>query len=95
VGPSAAALTILAGAWLAPQVITGFELIPDCAPHGTVTEAYAWGVTATFLGYALGNFIGGVIADNGARPTLLASAGCGALAATFAIGRRRTLQPVS
>lgn len=93
--PIMAALTILAGAWLTPQIITIFELIPDCAPHGTVTEAYAWGITATFVGYALGNSIGGTLADNGARPTLLASAGCGALAAAFVIGRRRTLQPAS
>ncbi|MGH3822929.1 MAG: MFS transporter, partial [Pseudonocardiaceae bacterium] len=64
-GPVAvmAVLAILAGVLLAPVTICEFSLVPSCAPPGTVTEAYAWSIAATFAGAAAGTAAAGPLVD--------------------------------
>lgn len=87
-----AVVALAAGSVLTPQVVTEFELIPSCAPPDTVTEAYAWSITATFAGAALGNAAGGALAEQGARLPLVVAAGAAALATLVAWTWRRTLR---
>jgi MFS family permease len=52
------------------------------APPGTVTEAFAWSVTAVVTGIAIGAAAAGQLAAAaGFRPTMLAAAGAIGLAA--------------
>lgn len=89
--PLVAVLALVAGSVLTPQVVTEFELIPACAPPAMVTEAYAWGITATFAGDALGSALGGALVEQGSRLPLVAGAASATLAALVAWSRRRTL----
>jgi MFS family permease len=65
--PSILAMTFLivsAGVLIAPQAAACNQLIGDVAPGGAVTEAYAWPVTATLVGFAPGTAIGGVLLEH-------------------------------
>ncbi|GAA0934838.1 MFS transporter [Nonomuraea longicatena] len=84
--PALVTLSVPAGFFLAPLVICNFELIGRCAPEGTLTEAFAWGITATFAGSALGNLVAAALVDAGAEPAFMfaSAAGFAALAAAVA-----------
>ncbi|MFY1692882.1 MFS transporter [Plantactinospora sp. WMMB782] len=100
--PALVVLSVSAGLFLAPLVICNFELVGRCAPQGTLTEAFAWGITATFTGSALGNLVAGLLsdADVPAAVVFAVAAGFAALAAavasagTRALGRGRAEQSV-
>src|SRR6476619_5035233 len=53
-----------AGLLVAPQAAACNELIGRVAPAGAVTEAYAWPVTATLVGFAPGTAIGGALVQH-------------------------------
>ncbi len=61
--PSMAILITSAGLLVAPQAAACNELIGRVAPAGAVTEAYAWPVTATLVGFAPGTAIGGALVE--------------------------------
>lgn len=86
-------LCVLAGCFLAPEVISTFELTGHAAPRGFVTESYAWGISATFAGAALGNALGGAVAGSGPRAAMALAAGFGTVATSIALLRRGTLYP--
>lgn len=88
-----AVLAVVAGCVLTPQVVTEFELIPRCAPPNAITEAYAWGITATFAGSAFGSSLGGLLAEASPSLPIAAGAASAGLAALVAWGWRRTLAP--
>ena len=52
--PAMAILITSAGLLIAPQAAACNQLIGSVAPAGAVTEAYAWPVTATLVGFAPG-----------------------------------------
>ncbi|AVT30849.1 hypothetical protein C6361_16665 [Plantactinospora sp. BC1] len=91
--PVLVGLSVAAGLFLAPLVICNFELIGRCAPRGTLTEAFAWGITATFAGSALGNLVAGLLsaADASAAVVFTIAAGFAALAAAVAGAGSRAL----
>jgi MFS family permease len=91
--PAVAVVALVAGSVLTPQVVTEFELIPACAPPAMVTEAYAWSITATFAGDALGTSLGGALVDTGTRLPLLVALGGAALATVVGWTWRHTLVP--
>jgi MFS family permease len=65
--PSIPAMTLLimtAGVLIAPQAAACNQLIGNVAPAGAVTEAYAWPVTATLVGFAPGTAIGGALLEH-------------------------------
>jgi MFS family permease len=88
--PSMIALALLSGIFLAPTLATSFTLIDDLAPRGTVTEAFAWIVTAVSGGAALGSAMAGVMSDHAGVHGAFACAGVGGLLALgiVLLGRR-------
>jgi MFS family permease len=92
--PAMLLLAPLAGVMLAPLTAAENELAGRLAPPGAVTEAYAWVITATVLGFSLGTGLAGVIVDAADwRTALAAGCGVGLLGTAGAFARRRTLQP--
>ncbi|HEY2667485.1 MAG TPA: MFS transporter, partial [Actinomycetota bacterium] len=90
--PAMAALTVIGGLSLAPVTVCEFLLVRECAPPGTVTEAYAWILTATFGGSALGNALGGVVVSAaGWRAGVLAAAACLGTGAAIVAARQGSL----
>ncbi|GII95378.1 MFS transporter [Sinosporangium siamense] len=94
--PALVALSVSAGFFLAPFVICNFELVGRCSPEGTLTEAFSWGITATFAGSALGNLVAGTLAGSGTPSAVVfaVAAGFAVLAALVArpklLGGRET-----
>jgi hypothetical protein len=64
--PAMLLLAPLAGVMLAPLTAAENELAGRLAPPGAVTEAYAWVITATVLGFSLGT---GLAGSSSTRPT--------------------------
>ena len=94
--PALLLLAPLAGVVVAPLTAAQNELAGALAPAGTMTEAYAWVVTAIVAGLSAGIAAGGALAEaHGWRAPLLAGAVCGALGALVAVTRRATLRPAA
>jgi MFS family permease len=74
-------LAFVSGIFLAPALAASFTLIDSLAPRGTVTEAFAWLVTAIAGGSALGSMIAGVMGDQAGVRAALACAGAGGVLA--------------
>ena len=92
---SALAMVLLApvaGAALAPLTAAVNELTGEVAPEGTLTEAYAWAITAAVGGLAAGTAAAGVIIDEvGWREAILCGSAAGLMTAGVAYARRATL----
>ncbi|HEV2818870.1 MAG TPA: MFS transporter [Solirubrobacteraceae bacterium] len=87
-------LAPVAGLAIAPLTAAENELAGTVAPPGTVTEAYAWLVTALIGGVAAGNALAGALVEEwGWRIALAAACGCALLGALVTLARRRTLTP--
>jgi hypothetical protein len=95
VAPSIAVMTVLAliaGLCLAPYMAAANQLVGDVAPAGSVTEAFAWPITAIALGAALGSAAAGAIAQAvGWRPGFVAVVAAGLVAGTVAFTWRGTV----
>ena len=90
--PAMALLILPAGLMMAPQAAACNQLIGNLAPPGAVTEAYAWPVTATLLGFAPGTALGGVLVEEvGWHACFAAAALTAAIGAAVVYGYRRTL----
>ncbi|HEU5158684.1 MAG TPA: MFS transporter [Streptosporangiaceae bacterium] len=74
-------LAFLAGVSLAPALATAFTLVDALAPRGTVTEAFAWLVTAMALGAATGSALAGIAGDVAGAHAAFACAGAGGILA--------------
>jgi hypothetical protein len=86
------ALAPLAGVALAPMTAAANEIAGRVVPPETVTEAYAWVVTATILGVAVGIGVGGAVIEAASwREAILVGAGGGLIGAVVAFAGRRTL----
>jgi len=73
--PAVAASLLLGGLAVAPIATENSLLIGSAAPPGTVTEAFAWLVTAVVAGGAAGSAVAGPLLDRlGAAPTMLLAA---------------------
>lgn len=87
-----AVLLVLAGTLIAPAAVICSTLLDTVAPAGTVTEAFGVIVTANVAGVALGQALGGTVAESASYDVAVLAAGgiavCGALVAGV---RRRTL----
>jgi predicted MFS family arabinose efflux permease len=81
---------------IAPTCATAYAMVDHAAPHGTVTEAFAWMATAVAIGTSLGAAIAGTVADAAgpAAAFLLAGAPAAAVAVLAAL-RVQTLPPSS
>jgi hypothetical protein len=93
--PSILAMSFLimsAGVLIAPQAAACNQLIGDVAPAGALTEAYAWPVTATLIGFAPGTAIGGALLEHaGWRWCFVAAAATAVLGFAVVLRYRGTL----
>jgi len=90
--PAMALLILPAGLLIAPQAAASNQIIGDLAPPGAVTEAYAWPVTATLLGFAPGTALGGVLVEEvGWQACFVAAAITAAVGAVVVVLNRHTL----
>ncbi|GAA1694330.1 MFS transporter [Fodinicola feengrottensis] len=81
-------LAVLSGLFLPPVLACAFILVDQLAPPGTVTEAFAWVVTAFSVGYATGSAVAGYLADHvGAAAGLWAAVAGGVLATLVSVPR--------
>ena len=86
------ALLVPCGAFIAPAIASGSQLMGLLAPPGMSTEAYSWGPTAIVVGAAAGNAVaGGLVEAVNWRAGVLAATLAASTGAALAYGRRRTL----
>ncbi|MFD8014046.1 MFS transporter [Streptomyces sp. NPDC058955] len=85
-GPVAmAALSALAGVFLAPVLACAFIVVDRHAPAGTVTEAFSWLVTTFGVGAALGSAAAGPAVELAGTVAGFAVAGAGGLVALLVL----------
>ena len=85
-------LLIPCGAFIAPAIASGSQLMGVLAPPGMTAEAYSWGPTALVVGIAIGNATAGAIAQAGSwRGAILAAFAMAVISAAIGFARRRTL----
>ena len=93
--PSVAAMALLivpAGLLIAPLGAAGNQLVGQVAPHGAVTEAYTWPVTAMIAGFAAGTAVGGALVERADwHACFVAASLVGMLGAAIAYWQRGTL----
>ncbi|GAB3968311.1 MFS transporter [Actinoallomurus acanthiterrae] len=78
-------LAVASGVFLAPVLACTFTLVDDLAPRGTVTEAFAWLVTAFGAGSSAGAALAGLASDAGGVHAAFAVAGAGGVLAFLVI----------
>jgi MFS family permease len=78
-------LAMFAGVFLAPVLACTFTLVDGLAPRGTVTEAFAWLVTAFGVGSAVGAALAGLAGDAAGVHGAFAVAGAGGVLALLTL----------
>jgi MFS family permease len=78
-------LALLSGVFLAPVLACTFTLVDGLAPRGTVTEAFAWLVTAFGAGSAVGAALAGIAGDAAGVHGAFAVAGAGGVLALLTL----------
>lgn len=85
-------LLLVAGAFIAPTISAGSQLMGRLAPPGMGTEAYAWGPTAIVAGFAAGSALCGALAEaQGWRAALVAGLVVVGAATAYVVLARATL----
>lgn len=93
--PVAVVLATLSGVMLPPVLACAFLAVDELAPAGTVTEAFAWVITAFSIGSALGSALAGrVITTYGAGPAFGAGVALAVLALLVTATHRGPANPV-
>jgi MFS family permease len=87
-----AVLAVLSGLALPPLLTCTFVLVDGLAPAGTVTEAFAWLVTAFLVGSSAGSGVAGVLLER-ADPGVAFAVGAGYAAVAVLLVLRRLAQP--
>lgn len=72
-------LLLVAGLSIAPTFVSANGMLDRLAPRGTMTEAFTWITTGLSGGMALGNSLGGAIAENVSPGAAMAVLGAGAI----------------
>jgi MFS family permease len=86
---------LVGGFFVAPSFAAGLALLSKLAPEGKTTEAFTWLDMAVVIGIATGNALGGIVVEgSGVKLALIAPCVFAAIAATIAVVRRSTLEPV-
>ncbi|MCO6004967.1 MFS transporter [Actinoallomurus purpureus] len=78
-------LALVSGVFLAPVLACTFTLVDDLAPRGTVTEAFAWLVTAFGVGSSAGAALAGLAGDAAGVHAAFAVAGAGGVLALLVV----------
>lgn len=81
-------LAFLSGLALPPVLAVSMVLVDALAPAGTVTEAFAWVVTAFGVGNGIGSGVAGAVLDAASYPVaMLVAVGVGVVGALLALSR--------
>jgi MFS family permease len=86
-------LALCSGIFLAPTLACTFTLVDGLAPRGTVTEAFAWLVTAFGVGSAVGAALAGVAGDAAGVHGAFAVAGAGGVLAVLTLAAGGPIGP--
>jgi MFS family permease len=86
-------LALLSGVFLAPVLACTFTLVDGLAPRGTVTEAFAWLVTAFGVGSAIGSALAGIAGDAAGVHGAFAVAGAGGVLALLTLAAAGPISP--
>jgi MFS family permease len=78
-------LALFSGVFLAPVLACTFTLVDGLAPRGTVTEAFAWLVTAFGVGSAVGAALAGLAGDAAGVHGAFSVAGAGGVLALLTL----------
>ena len=91
--PVMALLAVFSGIFLAPVLACSFTLVDGLAPRGTVTEAFAWLVTAFGVGSAVGAALAGLAGDAAGVHGAFAVAGAGGVLALLTLFAGGPVEP--
>jgi MFS family permease len=83
--PLALALSVVSGVFLPPLLTCTFLVVDRLAPTGTVTEAFAWLVTAFLVGSSIGAAIAGGLVTASSVGTVFVVAGVASLFAALPV----------
>ncbi|HEY3681635.1 MAG TPA: MFS transporter [Streptosporangiaceae bacterium] len=89
----AVVLAVVSGVMLPPVLACAFMAVDELAPAGTVTEAFAWVVTAFQIGSALGAAIAGRVVQDAGPGRAFAVGVALACVATLVVAVRRPPKP--
>lgn len=88
-------LAVASGVFLAPVLACAFTIVDGLAPRGTVTEAFAWVVTAFAVGGSAGAALAGIAGDAVGVHGAFAIAGAGGLVALLVIAAGWAVGPLA
>jgi MFS family permease len=86
-------LAMFSGVFLAPVLACSFTLVDGLAPRGTVTEAFAWLVTAFGVGSSAGAALAGLAGDAAGVHGAFAVAGAGGVVALLVMSAGGPIGP--
>jgi MFS family permease len=92
--PMMPVLAMLSGVFLAPVLACSFTLVDVLAPRGTVTEAFAWLVTAVAVGGSVGAALAGLASDAAGVHGAFAVAGIGGVVALLILLANGPIGPI-
>ncbi|HEX5897764.1 MAG TPA: MFS transporter [Solirubrobacteraceae bacterium] len=78
-------LLFVAGATIAPTVVSANGMLDDLAPVGTITEAFTWTSTGIAVGIAAGSALAGALVEAASPALAMAALGAGGVLAALVV----------
>jgi predicted MFS family arabinose efflux permease len=80
-----AVLLFVAGATIAPTLVSANGMLDDLAPVGTITEAFTWTSTGIAVGIAAGSALAGALVEAASPALAMAALGAGGVLAALVV----------
>jgi predicted MFS family arabinose efflux permease len=78
-------LLLVAGATIAPTLVSANGMLDDLAPIGTITEAFTWTSTGIAVGIAAGSALAGALVEAASPAVAMAALGAGGVLAGLVV----------
>ena len=78
-------LLFVAGATIAPTLVSANGMLDDLAPVGTITEAFTWTSTGIAVGIAAGSSVAGALVEAASPAVAMAALGAGGVLAALVV----------
>jgi predicted MFS family arabinose efflux permease len=78
-------LLLVAGATIAPTLVSANGMLDDLAPIGTITEAFTWTTTGITVGIAAGSALAGALVEAASPALAMAALGAGGVLAALVV----------
>ena len=78
-------LLFVAGATIAPTLVSANGMLDDLAPVGTITEAFTWTSTGIAVGIAAGSALAGALVEAASPALAMAALGAGGVLAALVV----------